>query len=486
MEVLVVDTHCHVHESWKWCEDKEEEEKEEETEEEQHVKHEPAALSKTVAAAFLMSTQPCQWQQVLQLAKHAVGATAHIRGTCVHVCLCGWWVWMGERKPQEEHITQTSLTCIHFLTRIHCLQDLIGAEIKVAGRHDTISHALPSLVACVGIHPWFAHHWSQAAESPGASHAQAPYKWEQDLDAILTQHPHVQVGEIGLDFVAKTKETGTTERVAQEDVFQRCFALAARHQRAVSLHCVKAYEPLVSFLQSWVRGLHVSRKAELHRSADDQAKKQKEGASNSTASKSSSSPSRSLQMPPAITLHSYCGSKDTALRILRLLGEPTREEPPCPHAHTGDSDGGNSDARVASMSAGSIAAEWLLGRCRLHKLHRHMNPSGDAAPLLPRAAFVQESEPAGARSQLPQTTRVFFGISQAVSLRSAKKAHANLAAIPLRNLLLESDRCSIAKVDEDLARVLDLIADVKQLPRSEVSRVLNENAISWLLAGCRP
>ena len=78
-------------------------------------------------------------------------------------------------------------------------------------------------IVAVGIHPWHA--------------------LEADLSAVEAQIANADaIGEIGLDFACDVP------REVQMDVFRAQLALAERHQKAVVLHCVRAFEEVMKVL----------------------------------------------------------------------------------------------------------------------------------------------------------------------------------------------------------------------------------------------
>ena len=132
--------------------------------------------------------------------------------------------------------------------------------------------ALPKLGGVVayglGIHPWRAH---LAAEG-----------WEGRLEASLRSDSLAIVGECGLDKAARAPETGRTEWAAQQTVFEAQMRLAAALGRPVSVHCVRAHGALYEYLR--------------------EAEAQGEGAA-----------------PPTVALHSYTGSPDLAVSLLKCV-----------------------------------------------------------------------------------------------------------------------------------------------------------------------
>ena len=75
----------------------------------------------------------------------------------------------------------------------------------------------------VGIHPWHAENADLATIEAAA----------MEVDAI---------GEIGLDFVCDV------EREVQMAVFRAQLAIAERHEKAVVLHCVRAFEEVMKIV----------------------------------------------------------------------------------------------------------------------------------------------------------------------------------------------------------------------------------------------
>lgn len=80
---------------------------------------------------------------------------------------------------------------------------------------------------CAGVHPWFIN--------------DLPKGWQNDLESFLTRYPDAMIGEIGLD---KTKPFFEQ----QMKVFQDCLDIAARFNRKVHIHCVKAWDEMLSAL----------------------------------------------------------------------------------------------------------------------------------------------------------------------------------------------------------------------------------------------
>ncbi|CAN0533077.1 unnamed protein product [Ectocarpus sp. 12 AP-2014] len=147
----------------------------------------------------------------------------------------------------------------------------------------------------LGLHPWYAHARSE--------------EWLRDLTALLEQHPHALVGEIGLDKVARTPDTRRVEWDDQLGVFQTQMELAARMSRPVSVHCVKAHGKLVDCLRGrggggdgWIE----------RKTGRPPAGGQKEGYNGLAGER------KRWRLPPRIALHSFTGSVEVAEDITRL------------------------------------------------------------------------------------------------------------------------------------------------------------------------
>ena len=80
---------------------------------------------------------------------------------------------------------------------------------------------------CAGVHPWFI--------------SDLPKGWQNDLENFLTRYPNAMIGEIGLD---KTKPFFEQ----QMKVFQDCLDIASRFNRKVHIHCIKAWDEMLSAL----------------------------------------------------------------------------------------------------------------------------------------------------------------------------------------------------------------------------------------------
>ncbi|RKP26420.1 TatD family [Syncephalis pseudoplumigaleata] len=138
-----------------------------------------------------------------------------------------------------------------------------------------------------GLHPWYAE---QDASPPAPRSGESGLWWLPMLRAYLADCPEAIVGEIGLDKVARDKETGERyDQTRQQEAFAAQFELAAELARPVSIHCVQHQGALVDYLLE--RARHATR------------------------------------WPTHIMLHSYTGSADTVKRLLRLETQLARASP---------------------------------------------------------------------------------------------------------------------------------------------------------------
>ena len=92
--------------------------------------------------------------------------------------------------------------------------------------HTHNAHTPAHTIKTVGIHPWHA--------------------LKGNISAIKSRIAEVDaIGEIGLDFACDVP------REAQKRIFREQLALAEQHQKAVVLHCVKAFEDVCKILSEY-------------------------------------------------------------------------------------------------------------------------------------------------------------------------------------------------------------------------------------------
>lgn len=102
------------------------------------------------------------------------------------------------------------------------------------------------------------------------------------------------------------------------------------------------------------------------------------------------------------------------------------------------------------------------------------------APRLPPAIFMHSfggsAECAGRLLRTSFGSRVFFGFSAAVNLRSPRRARQVIPAVPEDRLLLESDLESAGKVGDDLLKMLEFMAAARGTDVTRLASVTSENA----------
>jgi TatD DNase family protein len=92
------------------------------------------------------------------------------------------------------------------------------------------------VICAFGIHPWYVD--------------QASDNWESVLREYLSKDKFAAIGEIGLDNAVRLRNDGR-----QVDIFIRQLEIAHELKRPVSIHCRKAWGPLLSILKT-CGGLH--------------------------------------------------------------------------------------------------------------------------------------------------------------------------------------------------------------------------------------
>jgi TatD DNase family protein len=89
----------------------------------------------------------------------------------------------------------------------------------------------PWVLPSFGVHPWYVKE-----QSPD---------WQERLEQCLRAHPHAGVGEIGLDRWIKDADVPL-----QTQFFTTQFRIAARDNRAASIHCLRAWGLLEELLRA--------------------------------------------------------------------------------------------------------------------------------------------------------------------------------------------------------------------------------------------
>ena len=124
-----------------------------------------------------------------------------------------------------------------------------------------VNPTLPRVVPGFGVHPWFA----------GPNLAE---DWQAQLTAALAAHPHAIVGEIGLD-KARTDSAPFDTQLA---VFEAQLDVAAKLHRPISVHCVRAFGPMLDVFRA----------------------------------------RPAARLPPVIVMHGFTGSVDFAKSLLKI------------------------------------------------------------------------------------------------------------------------------------------------------------------------
>ena len=95
----------------------------------------------------------------------------------------------------------------------------------------SMGEEVSELLPAYGIHPWHAH---TAGEG-----------WLDDLQDYLVTHPKASIGEIGLD-----SWVDEPDLEVQRPVFRAQLELAAHLSKPMSIHCLKAWGPLMEELKA--------------------------------------------------------------------------------------------------------------------------------------------------------------------------------------------------------------------------------------------
>ncbi len=180
-------------------------------------------------------------------------------------------------------------------------------------------HILPAL----GIHPWYLgdilmkdtvqnNEDEIASNEPINTEEYLNWEWLSELEAKLSQHPNLIVGEIGLCKMARfvrefPKSLGgkTTALRLQKIVFKKQMELAAQWRRPVTVHCVNAHGIFMETLEEILKEAResCSKKGEIH-STDNTLENDGEKATLKKA------------FPPAIAMHSFTGTAHHVQQIL--------------------------------------------------------------------------------------------------------------------------------------------------------------------------
>ncbi len=115
-------------------------------------------------------------------------------------------------------------------------QGLVRAVVAGSGEEDwpavaSLAKQYPWVIPSFGVHPWYVQEQSPA--------------WREKLEQCLREYQQAGVGEIGLDRWIKDADVPL-----QVKFFREQLAMAERHNRAATIHCLRAFGLLEETLRS--------------------------------------------------------------------------------------------------------------------------------------------------------------------------------------------------------------------------------------------
>lgn len=180
-------------------------------------------------------------------------------------------------------------------------------------------HILPAL----GVHPWYLgdilmkniveNNEEEITSEPTNIEKYLNWEWLSELEAKISQHPNLIIGEIGLCKMArfvrefpKTLGGKATALQLQKIVFKKQMELAAQWRRPVTVHCVNAHGIFMETLDEILKEAResCSKEGEIHISCNNSL--ENEGV-RATLKKA---------FPPAIAMHSFTGTAHHVQQIL--------------------------------------------------------------------------------------------------------------------------------------------------------------------------
>jgi len=236
-------------------------------------------------------------------------------------------------------------------------------------------------------------------------------KWIADLEAFLLEHPHVPVGEIGLDnfhFDPYTKKL-TTPMERQVEAFRYQLHLATKHRRPVSVHCVRAMGKIMDTLTEVADANYNNELLLL-----------------SLSSTTTTSMPLSLEddhgliiLPPRIYFHAFGGKAATASQLVKTL-EKRR-------------------------------------RIKIIKKKDDKNKNNNNKKF---------------KTTIPP--KVYFGFAPLVNFESPKTLEV-IQTIGIDRLVLETDHEDIQKVGPSMKLAIAVISKALEVSPEELIRVTNDN-----------
>ncbi len=118
-------------------------------------------------------------------------------------------------------------------------QGLVQAVVAGSGEEDwpavaSLAKQHPWVLPSFGVHPWYVNEQSPA--------------WREALEQYLREHPQAGVGEIGLD-----RWIEDFDMPLQVQFFREQLGIAARDNRAATIHCLRAFGLLEETLRVSLR-----------------------------------------------------------------------------------------------------------------------------------------------------------------------------------------------------------------------------------------
>lgn len=107
-----------------------------------------------------------------------------------------------------------------------------SARVSDWGRIAGIANTDMRISGAIGVHPWYI------TDIIGQN-------WSEQMCCLLSQNPHLMIGEIGLHAGMRGNDIET-----QEKVFIQQLAIANEYKRAVHIHCVHAWDKMLHIFKT--------------------------------------------------------------------------------------------------------------------------------------------------------------------------------------------------------------------------------------------